>query len=198
VPTLGCPQSDGGRKPLIESNIICEYLDELYPDRRPLFPRDLYERARVKVWVDYVGTRIIPAFHRFLQHSDQKPYTLEEARAELLSHLKTWIQEADPKGPYFTGNDISMADISLAPWCIRLWLFDHFKAGLGIPAKGNGGADEEIWNRWRQWSQAIESRQSVIDTLSDREKYMPIYTRYAEDRAQSELAKATRAGRGVP
>jgi len=197
VPTLGCPQPDGSKKPLIESNIICEYLDESYPDSKPLFPKDVYEKARMKVWIDHVSTRIIPAFHRFLQHSAQKSYSLEEARAELLNALKTWIKEADPEGPFFAGNDISMADICLAPWCIRLWVFDHFKGGLGIPAEGKG-EDEQLWNRWRKWSKAIESRQSIIDTTSDQDKYMPIYTRYAEDRAQSELAKATRAGRGVP
>ena len=197
VPTLGCPQKDGDSKPLIESNVICEYLDEV-SDGRSLFPSDKYEKARQKVWIDHVGSRIIPAFHRFLQHTDQKSYSLEEARQEMLGALKAWIQQTDEQGPLFAGKDLTMADIALAPWAVRLWVFDHFKGGLGVPQEGAGGADEEIWSRWRRWLSAIESRQSVMGTLSDREHYMPIYTRYAEDRAQSELAKATRSGRGVP
>jgi len=44
----------------------------------------------------------------------------------------------------------------------------------------------------------VEGRESVKETMSEKEYYLPIYTRYAEDRAQSELAKATREGRGVP
>jgi glutathione S-transferase len=44
----------------------------------------------------------------------------------------------------------------------------------------------------------VQKRKSVIETTSEREHYLPIYQRYAEDRAQSELAKATRAGKGVP
>jgi len=198
VPTLGCPQKDGSSKPLYESNIICEYLDEISPGPS-LFPSDHYEKARMKIWIDHVTTRIIPAFHRFLQHTKDSPYSLADARAEYLGALKTWIKEADPTGPYFAGKDLSMVDITLAPWAVRNWVFDHFKSGgLGLPEKGKGGEDEEIWERWRTWSNAIENRKSVVETLSEREYYLPIYNRYAEDRAQSELAKAVRAGRGVP
>ncbi|KIW99408.1 uncharacterized protein Z518_11396 [Rhinocladiella mackenziei CBS 650.93] len=199
VPTLGCASGkDGSQKPLIESNIISEYLDETYPDQTPLFPRDPYEKAVMKVWVDYVTTRILPAYHRFLQHTERSPYSLEKARSEFLGTLRTWIAQADPDGPYFLGKDFSFADVSLAPWALRMWVLDHFKGGLGIPPPGQGGEDEQVWNRWRKWTEAIQSRKSVTETMSDREHYLPIYRRYAEDRAQSEMAKAIREGRGVP
>jgi hypothetical protein len=80
----------------------------------------------------------------------------------------------------------------------RLWVFDHFKGGSGIPDEGKGGEDEEVWNRFRRWLSAVENRRSVKETLSERQHYLPIYQRYAEDRAQSEAAKAIRAGRGIP
>jgi len=184
---------------LIESNIISEYLDEMYPDQTPLFPRDPYKKAHMKIWIDHVTSRIIPAYHRYLQHTDKKPYSLEAARAELLGALKTWILAADPKGPYFMGKDLTFADVCLAPWALRMWVFDHFKGGGSIPPPpGQGGEDEQVWNRWRKWSEAIQSRKSVTETMSDREHYLPLYQRYADDTAQSELAKATRGGRGVP
>ena len=77
-------------------------------------------------------------------------------------------------------------------------MLDHFKGGVGIPAAGQGGEDEEAWARWRTWSDAVLSRDSIERTTSEREHYLPIYKRYADDEAQSELAKATREGRGVP
>ncbi|KAK5089184.1 hypothetical protein LTR05_003408 [Lithohypha guttulata] len=206
VPTLGCPVSGGQkgedgveRKPLIESNIISEYLDSLPSERPALYASDLYTRAQQKVWIDFVGTRIIPAFHRLLQHTPEKQYSLEDAKLELRGHLRTWIAEASQEGPYWSGKEMSMVDVTLAPWAVRLWIYDHFKGIKDlVPAEGQGGDDEKIWKRWRQWSKAIEERESVSNTLSDREHYLPIYQRYAEDRAQSELAKATRQGRGVP
>ncbi|KIW92928.1 uncharacterized protein Z519_06777 [Cladophialophora bantiana CBS 173.52] len=198
VPTLGCPQEDGTTKPLIESNIISEYLDEMYPDQTHLWPRDPYRKAVMRVWVDHITTRILPAYHRFLQHTEKSPYTLEKARSELLNALKTWISNADPEGPYFMGQDFTFGDIALAPWAVRMWVLDHFKGGLGIPPPGQGGEDEQLWNRWRKWSNAVTSRKSVTETMSNKEHYMPIYQRYAEDRAMSEMAKAIREGRGVP
>jgi len=200
VPTLGCPTAKGESKPLYESNVICEYLEEAYPAHQPsLLPKDKYEKARMKIWIDFVTSRIIPAFHRFLQHTKNSSYNLEEARKELLDHFKTWTKEMDLEGPFWAGKEISMADIALAPWIMRLWALDHFKeGGLGIPEKGKSGEDEEVWARWREWTDAIQARKSIQETTSERQYYLAIYNRYAEDRAQSELAKAMRAGRDVP
>lgn len=78
---------------------------------------------------------------------------------------------------------------------MRLWVFDYYKGGLGIP---KGGEDEKIWQRFDRWLLAIRERPSVKATTSEQEHYLPIYQRYADDEAQSELAKATRKGRGVP
>ena len=77
-------------------------------------------------------------------------------------------------------------------------MFDHYKGGIGIPEESKGGEDEETWQRWRKWVKAVEERPSVQHTMSEREHYLPIYQRYADDKAQSELAKATRKGKGVP
>ena len=115
-----------------------------------------------------------------------------------MNHLLEFTREMDPQGPYFLGEELSLLDIVLAPWAVRLWVFDHFKGGSGIPAEGAGGKNEDEWKRFRKWLKAIESRKSVKETLSERQHYLPIYLRYAEDRAQSEAAKAIRAGRGIP
>lgn len=103
-----------------------------------------------------------------------------------------------PDGPFFLGSEISLPDLVLAPWAVRLWIFDEFKQGLGIPVEGRGGEDDDVWDRWRKWVTALESRKSIQETTSEKEYYLPIYRRYADNTAQSELAKATRAGRGVP
>lgn len=177
---------------------MLEFLDEAYPGHTPkLMPEDPYERWRVRVWMDFVGKKFIPSFHRFLQSQGDKE-ELEGKRQEFLGVLKEWTREMDREGPFFLGKDFGILDIVLGPWALRLWVFDHFKGGLGIPEKGKGGEDEEVWERWRKWYEAVSERRSVKETCSDREHLLPIYQRYADDKAQSELAKATREGRGVP
>jgi glutathione S-transferase len=208
VPTLEVPnpQDPSSPKPLYESNIVLEYLEEAYPDHTPHFlpENNPYEKARARIWVDFVTSRVIPAFHRFLQYQPEANASpkdaeagLEKFRTDFLGLLKTWISEADPEGPYFLGKNISLPDLVLAPWAIRLWVFDHFKGGLGLPAEGSVD-DDQAWKRWRKWLKAIEARKSIQQTTSETEHYLPIYKRYADNVAQSELAKATRTGRGVP
>lgn len=119
-------------------------------------------------------------------------------REEFLGKLKEFAKEMHPSGPFFLGEEPSLIDFVVAPWVVRLWVFDHFKGGSGIPGEGEGGGDEAVWGRLRKWTAAVEERPSIRDTTSEREKYLSIYQKYADDTAQSEMAKASRAGRGVP
>jgi len=190
VPTL---QYDN--KPLYESTVVCEFLEEAYPDATPkLLPSDPYTKARMKIWIDFITSRIIPSFHRFLQYQPQLSSDpgLEKFRQDFLEQIKQFTQEMDAEGPYFLGEGLSLIDLMIAPWAVRFWIFDHFKGGLELPKS-------KAWvKRFEKWLQAIENRDSVINSTSEREHYLPIYQRYADDVAQSELAKATREGKGVP
>ncbi|KAI0546749.1 glutathione S-transferase [Xylaria curta] len=203
VPTLAVPASGGEEKPLYESTIICEYLDEAY-DGAPLLPRgntprEAYLRARCRLWIDHVGNKIVPGFYRILQHTPEKDYTIEEARENFLNQIKTFVKEMDSSGPWFLGEKFSLVDVMLAPWVKRLFLIDHYKpGGTGIPAEGTAGEDEEVWKRWRVWFDAITTRKSVLDTWSADEMYVEAYKRYAEDTSQSQAAQATRKGERLP
>ncbi|KAH1487925.1 hypothetical protein KXV92_004108 [Aspergillus fumigatus] len=80
VPTLACPtgQSDGNDLKL--KSFILEYYEEAYPDhQRRLLPGDPYEKARAKVWMDFVTTW------------------------EFLARLKESTKEMHPGGPTFLG-----------------------------------------------------------------------------------------------
>jgi len=193
VPTL---QYDN--KPLYESTVVCEFLEDAYPNHGlRLLPEDPYVRARTRIWTDFVTTRIIPSFHRFLQFQPGNS-SIDTVRSEFLDTLKQFADAMDEQGPFFLGTEPSLVDLVLAPWAVRLWVFDHYKGGLGMPGENQAGSVKDSWSRWRKWLAAIESRRSIKETTSEMEHYLPIYQRYADDTAQSELAKATRAGKGVP
>ncbi|KAI5457050.1 glutathione S-transferase [Mariannaea sp. PMI_226] len=204
VPTLAVPVGAQGKeqKPLFESNIICEYLEDAYADEEKygphLLPKDPYQRARCRLWIDHISTRIVPAFYKLIQHTQQKPYSLGQAREELQKHIQTLVKEMDPEGPFFLGNTFSLVDISLAPWAKRLFLIDHYKeGGHGIPRDGQG-SDGELWERWWKWYSATTERQSVKDTWSSDERYILAYKRYAEDTTNSLVGQATRDGKALP
>ncbi|KAJ5015291.1 Glutathione S-transferase omega-1 [Colletotrichum sp. SAR 10_99] len=204
VPTLAVPVDVKGneQKPLYDSTVLCEYLEEAYAGNNygpHLLPEEPYERARCRLWIDHINSRIVPAFYKFIQHTPEKEFTIDEARSEFLGHLKTFAKELDPEGPWFLGKTFGLVDIMLAPWAMRLFLFDHYKpGGLGLPQEGKGGEDDVVWKRWRQWYDAVEGKQTIKDTLSDRDAYIDVYKRYAEDKTNSEVGQATRGGKRMP
>ena len=152
VPTLALP----GDRSLYESNVVCEYLEERYAGHKPNILPPLsrppsgvgdegdgdneYKRARHRIWADYVGTRVIPAFHRFLQFQPSAGgddadalRTLDELRVEFRDTLLVFArellkndeefreEEGESKGPYFLGSQIGLADIALVPWAVSVY-----------------------------------------------------------------------------
>lgn len=203
VPTLRVPGGEGGEKDhaLYESLVVCEYLDEAFDgEGEKLLPGGAYERARCRLWIDHVATRIVPGFYRVLQHTPEKPYSLTEAREELVKHIKTFVRELDPEGPWFLGEKFSLVDVALAPWAKRLFIIDHYKdGGSGVPGpEAVQGEDGEVWKRWNVWFDAVKERQSVKETWSDDEEYIKVYKRYADDTTQSLVGQATRQGKSLP
>ncbi|KAL2161027.1 hypothetical protein VTH06DRAFT_8740 [Thermothelomyces fergusii] len=206
VPTLAIGEEEeeegegeeGGRRPqgekqraLYESTVICEYLDERFADEARhgprLLPEGAYERARCRLWMHHVATRVVPAFYRLLQHTPDKGYAIGEARAELLGALREFAAEmaasgSGRDGPYFLGARFGLVDVMLAPWAKRLFLIDHYKpGGVGIPRRGErhpgGEGEEEVWARWHRWFDAVVERDSVRATWSDDDKYVEAYRR---------------------
>lgn len=199
VPTLAVPVDVKGseQRPLFESNIICEYLDEAYANEvahgPQLLPLDPYEKARCRLWIDHISTRIVPGFYKLIQHTPEKPYSLDQAREEFQNNIKSLVEQMDPEGPFFLGDRFSLVDITFAPWAKRLFLIDHYKSGgHGIPDSGH------VWSRWKKWYDATLERASLKDTWSADERYIIAYKRYAEDTTNSLVGQATREGRKLP
>ncbi|KAK4178273.1 thioredoxin-like protein [Triangularia setosa] len=205
IPTLVLPPSEAGeQRVLYESVIVCEYLDEQYNSGTRLLPWDPYERARARLWVNFVEKKLVAGWYRFIQHTQEKSYTIEEVRNEFLDNLKTFVKEMDDEGEgYFGKEGFGLVDVSFVPWAGRLWLIDHYKpGGVGIPKeeerKKLGEEERSIWERWERWYEAVMGREGVKGTWSEKEEYVGVYKRYAEDQTGSEVGKATREGRVLP
>lgn len=153
---------------LYESLILNEFLEDQFPNSKPLLPKDSFERARIRLWIDHLTKKCIPAFYRTMQAQEEN--SRNEALNELVGALKKYIDQV--KGPWFSGADISLADIAIAPWVIRMYILEDYRAFK----------DELIGDRWSTYKRFIHERPSVIRTSSDRQRYLDNYQRYIQSK----------------
>ena len=137
------PVVEDGGTVVYESAIIDEYLEEKYP-AVPLMPKDLGERARVRIWVDYCNTRLQRA-GGLVAHD----YKVEQSKAEIVEYLK--FIEDHMRGREYIAGDYSLADITFIPFFTRL---DRYQTTLG----------EDLPNV-KSWVKRLLDRPAVRETL---------------------------------
>jgi glutathione S-transferase len=102
---------DGGRR-LSESQAICEYLEEAYP-QKPLYPRDPFQRAKVRELIEYlemhmelVARRLYPQVFFGKSVPEESRQSVEKGLAKGLRAFKT-LAKFDP---YIAGSELTYAD----------------------------------------------------------------------------------------
>ena len=171
-------------KSLYESLVLNEFLEDEYPSSKALLPKDSFERARIRLWIDHVTKKVVPAFYRTMQAQEEDKQ--KENLVELVDALKKYLDEV--QGPWFSGEEFSLADVAIAPWIIRLFLLEDHR----------GFTDELIGGRWLEYKRLIKERSSVIKTSSDPQRYAEVYQRYLRNETQSQVGKATRLAKPLP
>lgn len=99
---------------LIESLIICDYLDEKYPENS-LHNKDPLLKARDKILVERFNEFISP-YYRIIR--DQKADGI--AIKELATALDVFEEELKMRGAkFYGGSKPGMLDYMIWPWCER-------------------------------------------------------------------------------
>ncbi|XP_010939723.1 glutathione transferase GST 23-like [Elaeis guineensis] len=98
-------------KPLAESLVIVEYVDEVWKDGFPIMPKDPYERAQARFWAKFAEDKISPAtFAVYSTTGEQQQKALQEAQ-----ELFKTLEEALKGKKFFGGETIGFVDIA-AGW----------------------------------------------------------------------------------
>ncbi|KAI3434040.1 GST N-terminal domain-containing protein [Psidium guajava] len=98
-------------KPVCESLVIVQYIDETWVRQSPLLPSDPYERARARFWADYVD-KMYPVGRRVRL---SKGEAQEAAKKEFIECLKVLEGELGDKA-YFGDERFGYMDVSLIPF----------------------------------------------------------------------------------
>lgn len=114
VPALEIVTAEGNPT-IIESLIVCDYLDEKYPEN-PLYPKDPLKKALDRILIERFST-IFTAMHKiFIDGVEKIPTALND----ITTGLDIYENELEKRGtPFFNGDKPGMLDYMIWPWCER-------------------------------------------------------------------------------
>jgi len=147
VPALEIP---GEREPLIESLVICDYLDEKYPEVK-LHSTNPLQKARDRILVERFSAVTSALYPILVQTSDD----IVASVRNIVNGLQLYEDELRArKTPYFGGAKPGMLDLMIWPWCersevIQLLVGNKFEL------------DQERFAKLIAWRDAMKTNQAV-------------------------------------
>jgi len=105
---------DGGT--LIESDVICEYLEDAYP-QKPLLPRDPLERARVRELVTILELHlelVVRRLYGFVFFGRPVDEAAKQEVEKLLPRGLRALKSRAKFAPYIAGAELTLADCAAA------------------------------------------------------------------------------------
>lgn len=118
---------------LAQSNAICEYLEERYPDK-PLMPKDAKVRATIRRMIGEADDKLYKASSHLMDlalYAAKEPdlKAIDEAKTALREELGVW--ESYLKADYFAGS-LSLADFAIYPYMRMPVRVEERAPGLGF------------------------------------------------------------------
>jgi len=162
------PSDDPELGTVVRESLVCmEYIDEAFETHVRLLPTLPGQRAKSRVWLDEINTRVCGPFYRAL--SKPTPEERRAANEELIAGLAAFA--ANIKGPFFLGEMFTAVDIAIIPWILRLPVLGLYR-NFSIP-------ETPEFEPLRAWMKVASSRPSVVATLADEAKLNEMYKHYA-------------------
>ncbi|XP_071691676.1 probable glutathione S-transferase [Rutidosis leptorrhynchoides] len=143
-------------KPINESSIIVQYIDETWNAKSPLMPFDPYARAQARFWADFVDKKVYEAGKKTLTLKGEEQ---EKAKNEFIEIMKVLEGQIGEK-PYFMGESFGFTDISLITFYCWFYTYETL---------GNISIEKEC-PKLIAWAKRCMQRESVSKTLPDSKK----------------------------
>ena len=136
---------------LFESSVICEYIEEVFPETK-LHPQDPLRRAEHRAWMEF-GSAILADLWGLETTTDPQ---LFESKRQAIAAKFARVEAALGDGPFFAGDRFSLVDAVFAP------IFRYFDVFDGL-------ADLAIFAdtpKVRTWRAQLAKRPSVRGAVS--------------------------------
>ncbi|KAL2331162.1 hypothetical protein Fmac_018743 [Flemingia macrophylla] len=143
-------------KPICESLIAVQYIDEIWNKKNPLLPSDPYQRSQARFWADYADKKIYDLGRKIWTSKGEER---EGAKKEFIEVLKLFEEQLGDK-VYFGGDNLGFVDIALVPfstWFKALEIFGTLNVESECP-------------KIISWANRCVQKESVSKSLPDQNK----------------------------
>ncbi|XP_047336568.1 probable glutathione S-transferase [Impatiens glandulifera] len=143
-------------RPVSESLIAVQYIDEVWTHKFPILPSDPYQRAQARFWADYVDKKVYSS-SRMLWTTKGEEH--ESGRNEFIEIMKELEKELGDK-PYYGGESFGYVDLAFIPFYSWFHAYETF---------GNISIEKEC-PKLIAWAKRCLERDTVASTLPDQDK----------------------------
>uniref|UniRef100_A0A0E0DRD7 glutathione transferase n=1 Tax=Oryza meridionalis TaxID=40149 RepID=A0A0E0DRD7_9ORYZ len=171
---------------LAESVIILQYLDDAWPESRPLLPSDPFDRALARFWCHFADDKLGPAVGAVFASTGKEQEAAVQQVHDNLALLEAELREGAFKGRRFFGGDqVGLLDVVLG--CGSYWLA-VFEEVTGVRL-----VDADAFPLFHAWLRDFEAQEEVKETIPSVDRLLE----YARGLRQMLLALAAGAGAGA-
>ncbi|CAN6288957.1 unnamed protein product [Urochloa humidicola] len=150
-----------GGKPIAESQVIVQYLDEVFASTGPsVLPADPYDRATACFWAAFVDDKVGSPWHTILFAPEAEKKA--DAAARIMAALETLegaFKDCSRGDGYFGGGDIGFVDVVLGSY---LGWFKVFQKMVGVRV-----LDAARTPLLAAWGERFAAAEAVKDVLPD-------------------------------
>jgi len=154
-------------KPIVESLVILEYIDETWKDK-PILPVDPHERAKARFWATFVDVKcreeVRKAFH---MEGEEKENSIENLQVQ----LKALDEELEGR-KFFSGDHIGYTDLAVG-W-MAFWL------GVAEEAAGFKANHEAKFPHFARWIKDFLQEPVIKGNLPSREKTLEFFCAFRQ------------------
>ncbi|CAI9092767.1 OLC1v1028097C1 [Oldenlandia corymbosa var. corymbosa] len=172
-------------KPICESLVIVQYVDEAFPDGPTILPSDPYDRSTARFWAAYIDDNWFPVFRSLADVRDEesKAAVLEKITEGLVLLEDFFRKSSNGKG-FFGGDRLGYIDIVLGCYLSGIKATEiHFDMKI---------LDETKTPALAQWAHKFISHDAVKGTLPEPEELLPLLKMITAAKAAASESEASK------
>ncbi|XP_042488525.1 probable glutathione S-transferase [Macadamia integrifolia] len=147
-------------KPISESTVILEYIEETWPEN-PLLPEDAHERAIARFWIKFIDDKGPVFFAAFKAVEEEQEKTVKAS----MEVLKTLEDHALGDEKFFGGNRIGLIDLVLA----FIYWMEVMEEAIGLKISLR---EAHNFPKLHAWAENFREVPVIRDNLPDRSALM--------------------------